>query len=453
MVALPAPALAVDHFYKVKEVFTGTSANTTAQFVELQGFANSQHQILGNRIVLFDQTGAAVGTYTFGVNAPSTSTNQATLLLATPSAESLFGVTADLTIGSDLSASGGKACYEDVDGGSAGLIDCFAWGGYSGPDGSATPAAGDNTGTPFNAPLGILSGLAPVRDISGGTLAGVLDAADDTGDSTNDFDASTTATPMNFDGESTTTAGHASVGGDTLSFVAAAGVANRVNVTRPTGFYELTDSAPVNAGTGCQQIDTVTVRCPMAGLAALDIDTGSFADTIMTPNGLNVTVDAGNGSDKITTRTGNDVIAGGDGNDMINSGLGADDLDGGAGVDTVSYGERSAANAVTVTIGSGADDGNAGDAHDGRRDDVMATVERLVGGDGPDSLTGSAGPDQLIGGLGADDFNALGGNDIVRAAGDATADTATCGAGNDRIFADPEDIFPIAGPDACETVF
>ena len=450
--ATSSPALAVDHLYKVKEVFTGAPGNAAAQFVELQGFANSQNQILGNRLVLFDQSEAVVGTFTFGVDAASTSTNQRTLLLATPGAASLFGVTPDLTIGSVLSRFGGKACYEDIDNTTAGMIDCFSWGAYSGADGSGTPAPGDNTGTPFNAPVGILSGLAPVRDISGGTNAAALDAADDTGDSAGDFDAATTATPTNFAGETTSTTGQASVAGDTLSFTAAPGVVNRVAVTRTTGFFELQDRAPVSAGAGCEQVNTVRIRCPMAGLAALDIDTGDLNDTIATPNGPDVSVDAGPGNDRITTRGGDDAIAGGDGNDRINAGQGADDVDGGAGADTVSYGERSAANPVTVTIGVGSDDGNADDESGGRRDDVMASVERVVGGHGDDSLTGSGGPDQLTGGPGADELHGLGGNDIIRAV-DGGPDTATCGAGGkDRIFADPEDTFPVAGPDACEIV-
>lgn len=450
--ATASPALAVDHLYKVKEVFTGDAANTDAHFVELQGFSNNQHQIAGNRIVLFDQAENVVGTYTFAVDAPSTSTNQRELLLATPEAESLFGVTSDLTIGSDLSAGGGKACYEDVDNATAGMIDCFSWGAYSGGDGSATPGAGDNTGTPFHAPTGILSGLAPVRDISGGTLPSALDAADDTGNSLNDFDTAAVATPMNFGGATTSTAGQASVDGDALTFTAAPGVANRLSVTRGPGLVTVQDSSPVSAGAGCENANTFTVHCPRSGLVAIEIDTGTSADIITTPNGLDVTVDAGIGNDRITTRGGDDDIVGGDDDDRIQAGLGADNVDGGEGSDTASYGERSAANPVTVTIGVGTNDGNSADESGGRRDDVMGTVERVIGGNGSDSLTGSGGPDQLTGGPGGDQLHGLGGNDVIRAAGDATADTATCGAGNDRIFADAEDIFPVSGPDDCEIV-
>ena len=290
-----------------------------------------------------------------------------------------------------------------------------------------------------------------MRDISGGALPTALEAADDTGSSANDFDAATSATPTNFAGGTTSTAGVAAVAGGTVTFTAAPGVANRVTVTRPTGFVDIQDRAPVSAGAGCQQLNTVKIRCPSLGVVALDIDTGDLADIIETPNGLDVTIDAGSASDRITTLNGDDDIAGGDGKDTIKASLGADDYDGGSGTDTVTYSNRSAANAVTVTMGSGADDGGTVDESGGRRDDVMATVERVIGGDGPDSLNGGGGRDQLIGGPGTDDLNGFAGGDIIRVA-DGEADTATCGSGNDRIFPDGFDIFPVAGANKCEQV-
>src|SRR4030095_13875821 len=72
-----------------------------------------------------------------------------------------------------MSAAGGKVCWD------ATLVDCVAWGNYSGSStGVGSPAV----------PGGIPSGKAIRRDlaISGG--ATTLEATDDTGDSAADFD-------------------------------------------------------------------------------------------------------------------------------------------------------------------------------------------------------------------------------------------------------------------------
>lgn len=156
-------------------------------------------------------------------------------------------------------------------------------------------------------------------------------------------------------------------------------------------------------------------------------------------------------TENITTALGNDTLTGdgganrlsGDqGNDTLIGAGGADFMSGGLGIDTVDY--SSAGGPVTVTIGIGADDGEALEG-----DDVRGTVENVTGGPGDDSITGSTfdnrlnggvdpdptvddgdtGDDTLIGGLGDDTLNGFDGDDSLF--GEADADTLNGGVGAD----------------------
>ena len=141
----------------------------------------------------------------------------------------------------------------------------------------------------------------------------------------------------------------------------------------------------------------------------------------------------GEGNDVLSGGTGADVISGGAGNDTLrgatdaaldvaadvlngdegddtfdagNATNGGDTFNGGAGTaDVVSYALRTTA--VTVTIGAGANDGQASET-----DTVAADVEGVTGGSGDDSLTGGAGNDTLNGGAGDDTLTGGDGNDV-----------------------------------------
>ena len=212
--------------------------------------------------------------------------------------------------------------------------------------------------------------------------------------------------------------------------------------------------------------------------------TGSnLGDTIVGSASRN-TLNGGCGIDLLTGdpvgATSNDTLNGGPGNDTLSGGLGADSLnggtgpgssvacggaytdadtiDGGGGSDLVSYSTRTAN--VTVTLGAGANDGEAGEG-----DNVQADVERITGGRGDDSLTGNSGLDRINGGNGDDDLFGGSGGDILSggngddeitggsgkdtmsgSAGndtfnaiDGVKDSITCGDGNDTVFKDPID--------------
>jgi hypothetical protein len=161
---LPVPALASFHLVKIVEVFPGTAAVPTAQYVMLQMYFPGQSFVLGHSVEVFDASGTSLGTFTFSHNL-SNSANLATMLIATSDAETLFGVTADLTMNAVIDAGGGAVCWD--------VVDCVAWGSFSASSPLPVPP-----GTPFNAPDGLLFDMAMHRNLSsGGTVTNFVFAA------------------------------------------------------------------------------------------------------------------------------------------------------------------------------------------------------------------------------------------------------------------------------------
>jgi len=180
LLAMSLPALATFHLMKVVEIFPGTAASPSAQYVVIQMYASGQNLVGGHALTVFNGAGAVVGTFTFTGNVAN-GANQAKILIATSQAESFFGINADLVMSASMLSAGGKVCW-------AGTIDCVAWGAYNG--------SSSGVGTPFNASGGLTSGRAAARrlDLSGSST--VLDAGDDTDNSANDF-AFATPAPRN----------------------------------------------------------------------------------------------------------------------------------------------------------------------------------------------------------------------------------------------------------------
>ena len=170
---LPSYLSASFHLMNVKEVYAGSASDPNARYVMLQMWTGGQNFVSNHVLSFFDAAESSKGSVTFGNNVAN-GADQATILIATPEAQTLFGVTPDFVMSANmLVAGGGKVCFE--------TIDCVSWGNYSG---SST-----GVGTPFNAAVGIPAGQAIRRrlDIAGSPL--ILDFADDTGDSANDFRA------------------------------------------------------------------------------------------------------------------------------------------------------------------------------------------------------------------------------------------------------------------------
>ena len=158
------------------------------------------------------------------------------------------------------------------------------------------------------------------------------------------------------------------------------------------------------------------------------------------PGAINVavTLDGGDGNDRLNGAYEQTTLLGGPGDDVMSgdsnrsrgvdaNGRAADVFRGGDGLDEVSY-YNHGGNAVTVTIDGVADDGVAGEG-----DNVMTDVENLEGLiSGSSTFTGSDGPNELVGSSrGADTLRGGGGND--RLLGFDGADTIHGGDGDDYL--------------------
>jgi len=177
---------------------------------------------------------------------------------------------------------------------------------------------------------------------------------------------------------------------------------------------------------------------------------GSAADALTGDGGANTligqagqdTLTGGGGADSLQGGDGADTLHGGDANDQLQGGTGADTLHGDAGSDLADY-PRTAP--LTVSIGDGANDGEAGEL-----DDVGADVERLRGGSGNDTLTGNSAANVIYGGAGDDQIDGNDANDVLY--GQAGADTIdaldgfpyrdrlVCGTETDTTISDTRDI-------------
>jgi cysteine-rich repeat protein len=176
VVLLSAPALAIPlQAVSVVEVFPGTDEEPNAQYIELGIWQSGTYTVNGSSVRVYDAAGTTeIATFTFTAAATHNDAGD-TILLATPEAEDLFGVTADLPMTAAIALASGRLCFSSST--------CFSWGTATG------------NGTPFAGPLAL--GTPIVLDVSGGTAAGALDGDDETGDSAADFVAGTTPTPRN----------------------------------------------------------------------------------------------------------------------------------------------------------------------------------------------------------------------------------------------------------------
>ena len=136
-------------------------------------------------------------------------------------------------------------------------------------------------------------------------------------------------------------------------------------------------------------------------------------------------IDAGS-FDILYGLAGDDSLSGLAGNDTLVGGAGLDTLDGGAGRDTVLYTDT--VMAVQVTL-NGANDVilRFGDLSE----DVLRSVEDVVGGTVGDTLTGDALANQLSGGGGNDTLSGMGGNDAL--SGGPGSDILKGGLGTDTL--------------------
>ena len=201
------------------------------------------------------------------------------------------------------------------------------------------------------------------------------------------------------------------------------------------------------------------------GDAGYDTLNGDAGPDTLNGGDDNDTINAGAGDDTLRGDAGTDTLNGGDDNDNLRGGPGNDTFNGNNGsADVADYAERTTA--VTVTIGGGADDGNADDGAAGSRDNVQTDVENVIGGTGGDTIGGSTAPNVLDGGAGGDSVTGGDGSDTITGgagsdsldgqgdvdavhARDQEADQVACGSGSpDTVEADVIDSTSVD----CETV-
>jgi hypothetical protein len=228
------PARAQFNLIMVEEIFPGFSSAPNAQFVELQMYAPDQTAVMGQSILVFDSTGGFLRQFGFS-SVVSNGANQATLLIATAEAQTIFGLVPDAYMDPVIDPAGGAVCY-------TGSNDCVSWGAYSGST--------VGVGNPFS-PAGLPLGQSAQRRLDRG-IPGILDPADDTDDSATDF-VLAPPTPQNNAGTTRTTPGYGSTPppSGTISFgsVAVGGTLPAALQVAETGGRTLTVSNPHLGGT------------------------------------------------------------------------------------------------------------------------------------------------------------------------------------------------------------
>lgn len=143
------------------------------------------------------------------------------------------------------------------------------------------------------------------------------------------------------------------------------------------------------------------------------------------------------GSNMIDGQAGNDEIYGRGGDDFLVGGFGSDYLDGGDGNDTASYSYSNQKVEINLQLGF------SDETEDGISDDILISIENLVGSALADTLTGDNnsniltgmhGDDELSGGAGIDTLNGGDGIDTAiyaTAASGMTANLHSQVSGND----------------------
>jgi hypothetical protein len=168
-----APASALFHLMKIREVSPETSPGAGDAFVELQMYSSGQNQVSAHTIRFYNAAGSEVhNRLLLGPNPPN-SQSQRTILIGdtnTPGRDfTINGMSSEIS----FTGPGGAICFDET------LIDCVAWGSFN----NGGSQAGIPVGTPA---LGIPAGMSLTRSIAGGCQT-LLEASDDTNNSSADF--------------------------------------------------------------------------------------------------------------------------------------------------------------------------------------------------------------------------------------------------------------------------
>ncbi|MDP8909821.1 MAG: hypothetical protein M3N47_12075 [Chloroflexota bacterium] len=262
-----------------------------------------------------------------------------------------------------------------------------------------------------------------------------------------------------------------SFSGDVLTYNAAAGEENALNLRRGSesfscgsrpapcfvveelGFSVAITSFPAGR---CSQEAGTPVECDVPARVVVNLGdrddnvgdwdgpsqiNGGSGDDFLLGKGGNDAVNGGPGSDSLAGDEGNDTLDGGDGDDDLEGNgvaiyghtAGSDVYIGGPGRDIVDYGARD--DALSISLDGAANDGAPGEA-----DNAGADVERVRGGIADDVLIGSAAANTLEGERGNDTLRGGDGEDALfgddgddRLQGEGGQDTLQGANGNDEL--------------------
>jgi Ca2+-binding RTX toxin-like protein len=185
--------------------------------------------------------------------------------------------------------------------------------------------------------------------------------------------------------------------------------------------------------------DNVTGFTLIAGGNFDDTLTGATSRDMLLGGAGNDTLNGLGGPDTLSGGPGNDTLSGGSGDDVLDGSEGSDVMTGGTGEDTTTYAGRD--ETVEVTLDGLSNDGEIGEA-----DNVLASVEDIIGGGGDDVLTGNALANELTGGAGDDKLNGAAGHDMLsggsgrdKLSGGKGRDELLGGSGNDALYSRDKD--------------
>ena len=330
-------------------------------------------------------------------------------------------------LGDDMLIGGGGIDTATFAGASGAVLVSLATGVASGAAGNDTLFGIENlTGSNFN---DMLTGNAGANLLNGGAGDDTLDggAGDDTlnggtGIDTASYGSALSAVTVNLAiNAAQNTLG---AGIDILSAIE--------NLTGSAFDDHLTGSGAANmidGGDGNDVIDGGGGADVLVGGLGTDTVSYASAGSTVVVNLATGAASGGGGTDTLTgfenltgsasndTLTGDanvNLIAGGSGNDVIVGGLGNDTLNGESGTDTASY--ANASGSVTVNLLTGSASGADGN-------DILISIENLIGSNSGDTLTGDTNANTLNGGNGDDLLDGGAGGDILT--GGAGIDTVS----------------------------
>jgi hypothetical protein len=169
--AWAAPASAIFHLVKIREVSPETSPGANDAFVELQMYFPEQRFVVTHTLRFYNAAGTMVQNPAIMGTDPANGQSQRTILVGEPSVAGR-----DVTINnmpSFFDGTGGALCFDET------LVDCVSWGSFN----NAGSMADIPVGT--NAPA-IPAGSSLTRSIARG-CATLLENGDDTDNSAADF--------------------------------------------------------------------------------------------------------------------------------------------------------------------------------------------------------------------------------------------------------------------------